>query len=44
MEMLERDRTLSYYLVDDNYTGEVNVLGSDWRSWLYNQGEQTVRL
>lgn len=38
------DRTLAYYLVDDNYTGGVKVLESDWRSWLYRQGENIVRL
>lgn len=38
------DRTLSYYLVDDNYIGGVRVLASDWRTWLFSQGEQIVRL
>jgi len=38
------DRTLSYYLVDDNYVGGVRVLASDWRTWLYSQGEEVVRL
>lgn len=38
------DRTLSYYLVNDNYVGGVRVLTSDWRRWLYRQGEQVVRL
>lgn len=38
------DRTLSYYLVNDNYIGGVRVLASDWRTWLYSQGERVVRL
>ncbi|WP_236076616.1 DUF4124 domain-containing protein [Marinobacter nauticus] len=37
------DRTLSYYLVDDNYIGGVNMLGLDWRRWLHAQGEGSVR-
>lgn len=38
------DRTLSYYLVDDNYIGGVNMLGLDWRHWLLKQGEGDIRL
>lgn len=38
------DRTLSYYLVDDNYIGGVKVLESDWGRWLFNQGEPVIRL
>ena len=38
------DRTLSYYLVDDNYIGGVNMLGLDWRRWLLKQGEGVIRL
>ncbi len=38
------DRTLSYYLVDDNYIGGVSVLESDWGRWLFNQGEPVIRL
>lgn len=38
------DRTLSYYLVDDNYLGGVTMLGLDWRRWLHDQGEGIVRL
>lgn len=37
------DRTLSYYLVDDNYLGGVTMLGLDWRRWLHDQGEGIVR-
>ncbi|MBK1885099.1 MULTISPECIES: DUF4124 domain-containing protein [unclassified Marinobacter] len=38
------DRTLSYYLVDDNYLGGVNMLSSDWNRWLFDQGEWNIRL
>ena len=38
------DRTLSYYLVDDNYIGGVDVLELDWGSWLHNQGGPIIRL
>ena len=38
------DRTISYYLVDDNYIGGVTLLGLDWRRWLHDQGEGIVRL
>ncbi len=38
------DRTISYYLVDDNYIGGVTMLGLDWRRWLRDQGEGIVRL
>ncbi len=38
------DRTLSYYLVDDNYIGGVNVLELDWKNWLSKQGEPIIRL
>ncbi|MDI9244665.1 DUF4124 domain-containing protein [Marinobacter sp. CHS3-4] len=38
------DRTLSYYLVDDNYIGGVDVLELDWRNWLQKQGEPIIRL
>ena len=38
------DRTISYYLVDDNYIGGVTMLGLDWRRWLHDQGEGIVRL
>lgn len=38
------DRTLAYYLVDDNYTGGVSMLGLDWTRWLRDQGEAVVRL
>jgi len=38
------DRTLSYYLVDDNYVGGVAMLGLDWTRWLHDQGDPMVRL
>lgn len=38
------DRTLSYYLVDDNYIGGVSMLGLDWRRWLHEQGAGVIRL
>ncbi|MCD1649329.1 DUF4124 domain-containing protein [Marinobacter adhaerens] len=38
------DRTLSYYLVDDNYIGGVTMLALDWRRWLHDQGDSVVRL
>ena len=38
------DRTLAYYLVDDNYLGGVNMLSLDWSRWLRNQGEGVIRL
>lgn len=38
------DRTLSYYLVDDNYIGGVSMLGLDWRRWLHDQGTGVIRL
>lgn len=38
------DRTLAYYLVDDNYIGGVNMLGLDWSRWLHQQGEGIIRL
>lgn len=38
------DRTLSYYLVDDNYLGGVTMLSSDWNRWLFDQGEGIIRL
>lgn len=38
------DRTLSYYLVDDNYLGGVSMLGLDWMRWLHTQGKGVIRL
>ncbi len=38
------ERTLSYYLVDENYIGGVSMLELDWRQWLHHQGEGVVRL
>lgn len=38
------DRTLSYYLVNDNYIGGVSMLNLDWRRWLIDQGNEIVRL
>ena len=38
------DRTISYYLVNDNYLGGVTMLGLDWRRWLHDQGDGVVRL
>ncbi|RBW49353.1 DUF4124 domain-containing protein [Marinobacter sp. F3R11] len=38
------DRTLSYYLVDENYIGGVRMLGLDWSRWLHNQGDAIIRL
>ena len=38
------DRTLSYYLVDDNYIGGVTMLNLDWRRWLHGQGKGVIRL
>lgn len=38
------DRTLAYYLVNDNYIGGVTMLGLDWRRWLHDQGKEIVRL
>ena len=38
------DRTLAYYLVDENYIGGVTMLSLDWRRWLHDQGDAIVRL
>lgn len=38
------DRTLSYYLVDENYIGGVTMLDLNWRRWLHGQGGEFVRL
>jgi len=38
------DRTLSYYLVDNNYIGGVKVLELDWRNWLLKPGKRIIRL
>ena len=38
------DRTLAYYLVDDNYIGGVSMLGLDWSRWLHDQGKGILRL
>lgn len=38
------DRTLAYYLVDDNYIGGVSMLDLDWRRWLHEQGNEIIRL
>lgn len=38
------DRTLAYYLVDDNYIGGVSMLDLDWRRWLHQQGKVINRL
>ncbi|WP_417521700.1 DUF4124 domain-containing protein [Marinobacter sp.] len=38
------DRTLSYYLVDDNYIGGVSMLSLDWGRWLHGQGRESIRL
>lgn len=38
------DRTLAYYLVDDNYIGGVSMLDLDWRRWLHQQGKGIIRL
>lgn len=38
------DRTLSYYLVDENYLGGVSMLGLDWTRWLHAQGNGIIRL
>ncbi|MCR8913357.1 DUF4124 domain-containing protein [Marinobacter panjinensis] len=38
------DRTLAYYLVDDNYIGGVSMLSLDWRRWLHEQGRGVIRL
>ena len=38
------DRTLSYFLVDENYIGGVTMLDLDWRRWLHGQGEGIIRL
>ncbi|MGF2687241.1 DUF4124 domain-containing protein [Marinobacter sp. DUT-3] len=38
------DRTLAYYLVDDNYIGGVSMLDLDWRRWLLQQGKGINRL
>ncbi|MBS8240889.1 DUF4124 domain-containing protein [Marinobacter lipolyticus] len=38
------DRTLAYYLVDDNYIGGVSMLSLDWRRWLHEQGQGIIRL
>jgi hypothetical protein len=37
------DRTLAYYLVDDNYIGGVSMLDLDWRRWLHEQGNDIIR-
>ena len=38
------DRTLAYYLVDDNYIGGVSMLSLDWSRWLHEQGKGILRL
>lgn len=38
------DRTLSYYLVDENYIGGVAMLELEWENWLSKQGESIIRL
>lgn len=38
------DRTISYYLVNDNYIGGVAMLALDWRRWLHDQGAGVIRL
>jgi hypothetical protein len=38
------DRTLSYYLVDNNYIGGVKMLELDWRNWLVKQDKRIIRL
>ena len=38
------DRTLAYYLVEENYLGGVNMLSRDRSPWLACQGEGVIRL
>ena len=38
------DRTLSYYLVDNNFIGGVKVLELNWSNWLQKQGKRIIRL
>lgn len=38
------DRTLAYYLVEENYLGGINMLELDWSRWLADQGEGVIRL
>ncbi len=36
------DRTLSYYLVDDNYIGGVKALEVKWNNWVKRQSNETI--
>jgi hypothetical protein len=38
------DRTISYYLVDDNYIGGVKSLKIAWSSWVNNQSGGVIKL
>ena len=38
------DRTLSYYLVNDNYIGGVEALKLEWSRWVRQEGDSVVRL
>lgn len=38
------DRTLSYYLVNENYIGGVAMLEVDWSRWLRHQSKAMIRL
>lgn len=38
------DRTLSYYLVNDNYIGGISVLKLSWGNWLQRQSTQVIEL
>ncbi|WP_158224573.1 DUF4124 domain-containing protein [Agaribacterium haliotis] len=38
------DRTLSYYLVDDNYVGGIKTLELKWRRWAKTPGDKSITL
>ncbi|MCG8669317.1 MAG: DUF4124 domain-containing protein [Pseudomonadales bacterium] len=38
------DRTLSYFLVNDNYIGGIKVLEIAWNNWLQRQSDQKIKL
>lgn len=43
-EFKQGDRTLSYYLVNDNYIGGVKALEITWSHWVKNQSEDIITL
>ncbi len=38
------NRTLSYYLVDDNYIGGIKTLRAKWGRWLWKQSDKAIKL